>query len=135
VAVRPALTWVTRPVLSKILPAHYPVSYGSTWQSDHPVNLLTLPVGYGDGYFRALSNRAQVLLRGVRRPLVGRVCMDQVMINLEGESATTDDEVVLLGEQGDESIRADELADLVGTISYEILTNIAARVPRVYVEE
>lgn len=135
VAVRPALTWVTRPVLCKVLPAHHPVSYGSTWQSDHPVNLLTLPVGYGDGYFRALSNRAQVLVRGERRPLVGRVCMDQVMINLEGESARSDDEVVLLGEQGDASISADELADLVGTIPYEILTNITARVPRVYVEE
>jgi alanine racemase len=135
VAVRPALTWKARPVLSKILPSHHPVSYGSTWQSDHPVRILTLPLGYGDGYFRALSNKACVLVKGVRRPLVGRVCMDQILVNLEHDEAGVAEEAVLLGEQGGQEITADELADLAGTIPYEILTNISARVPRVYIEE
>ena len=133
VKVRPALTWKTRSVLSKLLPPGHPVSYGSTWQSDHPVRILTLPLGYGDGYFRALSNRAVVLVRGKRYPVVGRVCMDQVMVDLEGDEAGVDDEVVLLGVQGQAEVTAEELADLVGTIAYEILTNINTRVPRVYV--
>ena len=134
VKVTPALTWKTRPVLSKILPPHSPVSYGSTWQSDHPVRLLTLPLGYGDGYFRLLSNRGVVLVHSKRYPVVGRVCMDQMLVNLEADMADTSDEVVLLGEQGGSTVTADELAELVGTIPYEILTNINSRVPRVYVE-
>lgn len=135
VEVHPALTWKTRPVLSKIQPPKHPVSYGSTWQSDHPVRILTLPVGYGDGYFRLLSNRGQVLVHGKKYPIVGRVCMDQFMVNLEGDPGGTEDEVVLLGKQGEEEITADDLAGLVGTISYEILTNINGRVPRVYIGE
>ena len=134
VKVTPALTWKTRPVLIKILPPHSPVSYGSTWQCDHAVRLLTLPLGYGDGYFRRLSNRGVVLVHGKRYPVVGRVCMDQVLVNLENDAADTMDEVVLLGEQDRAVITADELAELAGTIAYEILTNISARVPRVYVE-
>lgn len=134
VEVRPALTWKTRPVQSKIQPPHHPVSYGSTWQSDHPVRLLTLPVGYGDGYFRALSNCGRVLVRGKRYAVVGRVCMDQMLVNLESDEAGVEDEVILLGEQGAEAITADELAQQAGTIPYEILTNISARVPRLYVE-
>jgi alanine racemase len=135
VRVHPALTWKTRPVLSKILPPHHPVSYGSTWQSDHAVRILTLPLGYGDGYFRLLSNRGIVLVKGKRYPVVGRVCMDQILVNLESDEADTSDEVVVMGAQGEGEVTADELADLVGTIPYEILTHISARVPRVYVEK
>lgn len=135
VGVRPALTWKTRPVQSKIQPPHHPVSYGSTWRSDHPVRLLTLPVGYGDGYFRALSNCGRVLVRGKRYAVVGRVCMDQMLVNLESDEAGVEDEVILLGEQGAEAVTADELAQQAGTIPYEILTNISARVPRLYVEQ
>jgi alanine racemase len=135
VDVRPALTWKTRPVLSKVLPPHEPVSYGSTWRSDHAVRILTLPVGYGDGYFRAFSNRGFVLVRGMRYPVVGRVCMDQFLVNVEAESIGVEEEVVLLGAQGQECLTAEELAEMVGTIGYEILTNISARVPRVYVNE
>ncbi len=135
VAVRPALTWKTRAVYSKVLRPFHPVSYGSTWQSDHPVRLLTLPVGYGDGYFRLLSNKAPVLVGGRKYPLVGRVCMDQILIDLEADEAEAGAEVILIGESGGQSITCDDLADLVGTIPYEILTNINARVPRVYVEQ
>ncbi len=134
VSVRPALTWKTHAVHSKILRPFHPVSYGSTWQADHPVRLLTLPVGYGDGYFRLLSNKAPVLVNGRKYPLVGRVCMDQILVNLESDRAETGVEAILIGESGQESITCDDLADLVGTIPYEILTNINNRVPRLYVE-
>jgi alanine racemase len=111
------------------------VSYGSTWQSDHAVRMVTVPVGYGDGYFRALSNRAQVLIRGHRYPIVGRVCMDQFMVNIEWDTAYNGDTVTLLGHDGDEVITVEDLADWAGTIPYEVLTNINTRVPRVYVRE
>jgi len=132
VVVRPALTWKTQAVMSKVLPAGYPLSYGSTWQSDHPVRILTLPVGYGDGYFRLLSNRGEVLIRGKRYPVVGRVCMDQIMVCLENDLAEAGEEVILLGEAGDEVITAADLAEWASTIPYEILTNINSRVPRIY---
>src|SRR5947208_9069341 len=98
----------------------------------HPVRVVTIPVGYGDGYFRALSNVAQVIIRGKKYPVVGRVCMDQIMVNLESDSAYNGDEVVLLGERGREIITCEDLAEWAGTIPYEILTNINTRVPRVY---
>ncbi len=128
VLVKPALTWKSRVAYFKVVQPGHPVSYGSTWQSDHPVRVVTIPVGYGDGYFRALSNKAQVIIRGQRYPVVGRVCMDQLMVNLEQGTAYNRDEVILLG--GD--ITADEMAVWAGTIPYEVLTNINTRVPRVY---
>ncbi len=133
VAVEPALTWKSRVAYFKVVRAGDPVSYGSTWKSDHEARLVTIPVGYGDGYFRANSNRAEVLIRGQRRPVVGRVCMDQTLVSL-GPDGTgyNGDEVILLGSDGEDAITADELADHAGTIPYEILTNINTRVPRVY---
>ena len=133
--VQPALAWKSRVVYFKVVRAGHPVSYGSTWQSDHPVRIVTLPVGYGDGYFRNLSNRAQVILRGKKYPQVGRVCMDQMMVNLESDSAFNGDEVTLIGEVAGNAITAQDLADWAGTIPYEILTNINTRVPRVYITE
>ena len=132
VEVRPALSWRSRVVYFKVVEAGSPVSYGSTWRSDHRVRLVTVPVGYGDGYFRSLSNRAEVVLRGRRRPVVGRVCMDQVMVNIEWGEAWNGDEVVLIGEQGEARVTVEELAGWAGTIPYEILTAINARVPRLY---
>ncbi len=87
VEVKPALSWRSRVVYFKVVEAGSPVSYGSTWRSDHPVRLVTVPVGYGDGYFRSMSNRAEVVLRGERRAVVGRICMDQVMVNIEQGTA------------------------------------------------
>jgi alanine racemase len=135
VAVKPALAWKSRVVYFKVVRAGHPVSYGSTWQSNHPVRIVTVPVGYGDGYFRSLSNRAQVIIRGKKYPQVGRVCMDQMMVNIEGDSAFNGDEVILIGEAGANAITAQDLADWAGTIPYEILTNINTRVPRVYLTE
>ena len=135
VEVRPALAWKSRVVYFKVVKAGHPVSYGSAWQSDHPVRIVTVPVGYGDGYFRSMSNRAQVLIRGKKYPQVGRICMDQMMVNIEADSAFNGDEVTLMGESDSLAISAQELADWAGTIPYEILTNINTRVPRVYITE
>jgi alanine racemase len=133
IAVRPALSWKSRVVYFKVVKPDHPVSYGSTWQTDHPARIVTVPVGYGDGYFRALSNTAQVIIRGKRYPVVGRVCMDQVMVNIEWDSAYNGDEVVLIGADGTERITCEDVAAWAGTIPYEVLTNINTRVPRVYV--
>ena len=135
VALQPALAWKSRVVYFKVVKAGHPVSYGSTWQSDHPVRIVTVPVGYGDGYFRSMSNQAQVIIRGKKYPQVGRVCMDQLMVNIEADSAFNGDEVTLIGEAEDAAITAQDLADWAGTIPYEILTNINTRVPRVYITE
>ncbi len=132
VAVRPALTWKSRVAYFKVVQPGHPVSYGSTWQSEKPVRVVTIPVGYGDGYFRALSNCSEVIIRGVRSPVVGRVCMDQMMVNLDQGTAYNGDEVILLGESAGQVISATELAGWAGTIPYEVLTNINTRVPRLY---
>jgi alanine racemase len=133
IAVQPALSWKSRVVYFKVVTPGHPVSYGSTWQADHNVRVVTVPVGYGDGYFRALSNVAQVIIRGKMHPVVGRVCMDQIMVNIEWDTAYNGDEVVLLGAGGDQVITCEDLAAWAGTIPYEVLTNINTRVPRVYV--
>lgn len=128
-----ALRWVTRVVYFKVVLPESAVSYGSTWSASDATRVVTLPVGYGDGYPRALSGRAEVLVRGERRPVIGRVCMDQVMVSL-GASGTAynGDEVVLLGEQGGERITVEELAAWAGTIPHDILAGINTRVPRVF---
>lgn len=133
VPVRGAMRWVTRVVYFKVVGAGHPVSYGSTWAPAAATRVVTLPVGYGDGYGRALSGRAHVLVRGVRRPVVGRVCMDQLMVDLGPDgTAYNGDEVVLLGRQGEATITVEELAEHAGTIPHEILVAINTRVPRVY---
>jgi alanine racemase len=132
VAVRPALSWKSRVVYFKVIQPGHPVGYGSAWQPDHMIRAVTAPVGYGDGYFRSMSGRAHVLLHGKKYPVVGRISMDQIVINIEWDSAYNDDEVVLIGESGGELITCEDLAEWAGTIPYEILTNINTRVPRVY---
>jgi alanine racemase len=132
IEVKPALSWRSRVVYFKVLEPGNPVSYGSTWKSDHRVRLVTVPVGYGDGYFRALSNRASVVLRGRRHPQVGRVCMDQMMVNIEWNEAWNGDDVVLIGEQDGASVTVEELAQWAGTVPWEILAAISERVPRIY---
>ncbi len=138
IQVRPALSWKSQVVYFKVVKPEHPVSYGSTWQSDHMVRVVTIPVGYGDGYFRSLSNKSEVIIRGKRYPVIGLVCMDQMMVNIEWTTAYNGDEVILIGESGEststqEAITCGDLARWAGTIPYEILTNINTRVPRVYV--
>jgi alanine racemase len=132
--VKPALTWKSQVVYFKIIRPGHPVGYGSTWQTDHPVRSVTAPVGYGDGYFRSMSHRAEVLVRGKRYPVVGTVSMDQIVVNIESDSAYNGDEVILIGEMGEEKITCEDLAAWAKTIPYEILTNINTRVPRIYIE-
>jgi alanine racemase len=129
VALKPALGWKSQVVYFKVVQPGNAVSYGGTWASDHPVRVVTVPVGYGDGYFRALSNRGHVIIRGERHGIVGRVCMDQFMVNLEWGTAYNGDTVTIIGD----SITAQDVADWAGTIPYEVLTNINTRVPRLYV--
>jgi alanine racemase len=133
IEVQPALAWKSRVVYFKVVKAGHTVSYGSTWSSGHDVRVVTVPVGYGDGYFRSMSNRAQVIIRGAKYRQVGAICMDQLMVNIEWDSAYNGDEVILLGESGGEKITVEDLAEWAGTIPYEILTNINTRVPRIYV--
>lgn len=128
VDVRPALTWTSRVVYFKVVEPGNPVSYGSTWTPTARTRVVTIPVGYGDGYPRALSNRSEVAIGGVRYPVVGRVCMDQLMVDIGQGTAYNGDEVVLLGDP----VTAEELARWAGTIPYEILTGINTRVPRVH---
>jgi alanine racemase len=130
--VRPALRWITRVVFFKVVKQGNPVSYGSTWAPAQDTRIVTLPVGYGDGYLRAMSGQAEVIVRGRRLPVVGRICMDQIMVDIGQGSAWNGDEVVLLGSQDSVTIRVEDLARWAGTIPHEILTNINTRVPRVY---
>ena len=96
---------------------------------------MTIPIGYGDGWPRALSSRGEVLIRGNRHPMVGRVCMDQFMVDLGPDgTAYNEDEVVLIGRQGNEAIRCEDVATVAGTIPYEILVNLNTRIPRQYVQ-
>lgn len=135
---KPAMTWKTRVVHVKRVPKGDCISYGCTYRATGDSVIATLPVGYADGYSRAWSNRGEVLLAGRRVPVVGRVCMDQTMVDAtaltaDGVPAGIGDEAVLMGTQGDEYIGADELAEGLGTISYEIVCLVGKRVPRVYV--
>lgn len=112
------------------------VGYGRTWTAERPSRIALVMCGYADGLPRALSNRAQMLVRGRRVPLAGRVAMDMCMADVtEVPDVAQDDEVVIIGSQGGESVDADELAALAGTISWEILAGISARVPRLYVRD
>lgn len=132
IPVQGALRWVTRVVFFKVVKPGNPVSYGSTFTPDRLTRVVTLPVGYGDGYVRAMSGRAEVLLGGKRRKVVGRICMDQVMVSIDWDSAYNGDEAVLLGSQGDTTITVEDLAAWSGSIPHEVLTSINTRVPRVY---
>ena len=133
-ALRPALSLVSRVVYFKVVRAGGTVSYGATWAAATDTRIATIPVGYGDGYPRALSSRGEVLLRGHRRPIAGRVCMDQFMVDLGPDgTAYNEDEVVLVGRQDGQAIRVEDIARQAGTIPYEILTGLNERIPRAYV--
>jgi alanine racemase len=132
VEVKPALTWKSLVVYFKVIKPNHPVGYGSAWQTDHNIRAVTIPVGYGDGYFRTMSHKAEVLVNGNRCPVIGNISMDQIVVNIENASSYNGDEVILIGGSGKNKINAEELAEWAGTIPYEILTNINTRVPRVY---
>jgi alanine racemase len=134
VVVNPALTWKSLVVYFKVIKAGNAVGYGLTYKPDHNIRAVTIPVGYGDGYFRSISHKAKVLLNGKLYSVIGNISMDQIVVNIENDSAYNSDEVILLGSDGRNSITAEDLAEWAGTIPYEILTNINTRVPRIYLD-
>jgi alanine racemase len=131
VSVEPVLTWRSRVAYSKITKPGRPISYGSLWQAETETRIVTVPCGYADGYFRRMTNQARVLVKGKKYPQVGRICMDQFMIDAGNDDVEVGDDVVLLGG----GITVYDLAEWAGTNEYEIMTNISARVPRVYLTE
>ena len=132
---QPAMSFATRILQVKTLPAGTGVSYGHTYRLDRAADIAILPVGYEDGYSRLFSNRGEVLVRGRRAPVRGRVCMNMCMIEVTGiEGIAAGDEVVLLGRQGEEVITADDLAEKMGSISYEVLCLLGNNNKRDYIE-
>lgn len=135
IALRPALTWKTRVAQVKTVAPGEFIGYGRTWRTPRTTILAVIPVGYADGYDRGMSNLAHVLVRGQRAAVRGRICMNLTMVDVTDiPGVVPGDEVVLLGDQGDESLSAERLAQWAGTINYEITTRIAESVPRVPVE-
>ena len=131
IALKPALTWKTRIGWTGSISEGEGVSYGLTYKALHQTHVAMVQIGYGDGYPRALSGIGEVLIGGIRRPIIGRVCMDVSVVQLEpSDKVSIGDEVVLIGKQGNEEITVDEVAQRAGTISYEILTQIGPRVKR-----
>ena len=131
VDVTPALTWRSHVAYAKRTQPGRPVSYGSLWQAEAETGIVTIPCGYADGYFRRMTNRAEVLIHQKRYPQVGRICMDQFMVNIGEDQVNVGDEVILLGH----GIAAEDLAQWTGTNEYEVMTSISGRVPRIYVNE
>lgn len=133
---KPCMSWKTEVTYVKKIEAGDTVSYGRTFCAGHPMRVATIAVGYGDGYHRAISGKGCVLIGGKRAPILGRVCMDQMMADVTDiPNVQAGDEVVLLGRQGAESVEAEELASWADTISYEVLLAPTARVPRVWLHE
>lgn len=131
--IRPALTLKSLVSRVRELPVGAGVSYGRTFITQRPTRVALVPVGYGDGYHRILSNKGQVLVRGRRAPILGRVCMDQFVVDVTDiPDVQQDDEVVLVGRQGEAQILAEEVAGWAGTINYEVTTSFLPRVQRLY---
>jgi len=131
--IHPALTLKSLVSRVRLLPPGAGVSYGRTYVTSRPTLAALVPVGYGDGFHRILSNKGSVLIRGRRAPILGRVCMDQFVVDVSGiPEVQQDDEVVLVGQQGQARIRAEEVALLAGTLNYEVTTSLLPRVARLY---
>ncbi len=135
VTLKPAMAFKARVIHLKPVPAGFSVSYGMTWRTPEPTTVATVAAGYADGLDRLLSNRGEMLVRGCRAPIIGRVCMDLTMLNVGHiPDVTVGDEVVIFGRQGTETITVDEVAASLGTINYEVVSTITGRVPRIYLQ-
>ena len=127
------MTFATQVIAVRNVAAGEAIGYNGIWRAVRPSRIAVAAVGYGDGYPRALSSRGQVLIRGQRYPVVGRVCMDQFMVDVGPHgTAYNGDEVVLIGRQGEAAIECEAVAQAAGTIPYEILTGLNERIPRDY---
>ena len=133
---KPCMRWTAKVSYVKELPAGEYISYGRTYRTDRPTKVATVTCGYADGYHRCASGKAEVLIHGRRVPILGRICMDQMMADVSGlDDVRPEDEVVLMGDSGNERITAEDLARWSGTISYEILLSVGSRVERVFTTE
>ncbi len=130
---KPLLALKTKVMFLKKVPKGYGISYGHDYVTKKATQVITLPIGYGDGYPRNLSNQGPVLIRGKRFKICGRICMDQIMVDVGNLAVKIGDEAVLIGSQGKNKITAEELALLSGTIPYEIVCGLGSRIPRVYI--
>lgn len=131
----PVLSLKTRIVYTKDIPAGFSLSYGRSFVADRPMKVATVPLGYGDGYLRALSNKAEMLVKGKRCKVLGNITMDMCMVDITSvPDARVGDEVVAVGKQGAQEITLRELAQLAGTVDYELATLLMPRVPRIYTE-
>lgn len=136
IPLKPAMALKSRVARVRTLPAGSCISYGCTYTTREPTRVALVPVGYGDGYPRLISNRGQVLIHGQRAPIVGVVCMDQLVVKVSDiPNVQQDDEVVLIGKQGNEQITAEEVAAWAETINYEVTTGLLPRVTRVYLQD
>lgn len=134
--IKPALSLKSQIVYLKEVECGTPVSYGGTYLTNRMTMLATIPVGYGDGYPRSLSNKGYVLVRGQKAPITGRICMDQFMIDVtEIPNVQLGDEVILIGSDGENEITMEELANMSGRFNYEFACNLGKRIPRVYTKE
>ena len=131
--VKPVMEWIAKVVYVKTLPAGRQISYGGCYTTTRETVVATLPVGYADGYRRSLTDKGHVLLHGKKAPIIGRICMDQMMVDVTDiPGVKIGDHAVLIGRSGDEEITVDYLAALTGTLNYEIICGISRRTPRVY---
>ena len=131
--IRPALQWLSRISHIKTLPAGREISYGGTYVTAAPTRVATIPVGYADGYRRSLSGKFHVLICGKKAPILGRVCMDQMMVDITHiPEATLNDPVVLVGSSGSETITTEEISAAADSFNYEFVCGISRRVPRIY---
>lgn len=132
VALKPALELKSHVVFVKTVPTGTGISYGSTYVTDKETKVATIPVGYGDGYPRNLSNKGYVIIAGKKCPILGRVCMDQFMVDVTGMDVSEGAVATLVGNDGEECITVEELAELAGTFNYEFVCDLGKRIPRVY---
>lgn len=133
---RQVMSLKTRIVQIRDIPEGHSVSYGRTFMAERPTRIAVLPIGYADGLSRGHSNKGQVIIRGRRAPIAGRICMDMTLVDVTDiRTAAPGDEVVLYGRQGDEEISLRDAADSLGTIPYEVMTSIGSRVPRIYLNQ
>lgn len=135
VKLKPALALKSHVAFVKEIEAGIPVSYGGTFISEHKMKIATIPVGYADGYPRSLSNKGYVLIRGKKAPIIGRVCMDQFMVDVtEIDGVSFGDKVTLIGKDGNEILPVETLSELSGRFNYEFVCDLGKRIPRVYVQ-
>lgn len=136
VRLKPAMALKSHVAFVKEIEAGTPISYGGTYVSEKPMKIATIPVGYADGYPRNLSNVGYVLIRGKKAPIVGRVCMDQFMVDVTDiDGVSFGDNVTLIGKDGNETITVEDLSELSGRFNYEFICDLGKRIPRVYVRD